>query len=126
MPSSRRTILLVKKSRGPYKNRWDLPGDRPDHGETILQTLKREIKEETGIELLDAVFHANCAFTIEYMDNNESISFHHICLIYKATKFDASHFKEAINHEDVQSCAWIKKSELNCTPLSNVALSILL
>jgi 8-oxo-dGTP diphosphatase len=113
-------ILLVKKSRGPYLGMWDLPGGRPIHGETILQTLQREVKEETGVELIGVVPHTNQAFVVEYKDGNEAISLHHTCLIYKALQFNLSHFRTNINQEDVAGCAWIKKSQLNHLPISKV------
>ncbi len=117
-------ILLVKKSRGPYRGTWDLPGGRPSHGETISQTLQREVREETGLRLVKMIPHANHAFVAEYIDGKESIALHHTCLIYKATQFDASSFKANINEEDVAGCAWIKKSELSHIPLSKVVLCV--
>ena len=41
-------ILLVEKGRGPYTGQWGLPGGGMDPGETPLETLKREMLEETG------------------------------------------------------------------------------
>ena len=41
-------ILLIKKSRGPYTGLYDLPGGSQEQGESHLETLKREIMEETG------------------------------------------------------------------------------
>ena len=43
-------LLLVKRSQFPYKDAWALPGGflRPD--ETIEETAKRELLEETGVE----------------------------------------------------------------------------
>ncbi len=115
-------ILLVKKSRGPYRGLWDLPGGRPAYGETIPQTLQREVREETGIELIDVVSHTNQAFVVEYKDGEEVISLHHTCLIYKATQFDSSRFQENINEEDVAGCAWLEKSQLTHLPISKVVL----
>ena len=45
-------ILLIKKARGPYTGLYDLPGGSPEAGETSLETLAREIKEETGCDLV--------------------------------------------------------------------------
>ena len=47
-------ILLIKKARGPYTGLYDVPGGSQEEGETYLQTLKREIMEETGCTLLKA------------------------------------------------------------------------
>ena len=40
-------ILLIEKSRGPYKGLYDLPGGSLEPGENLEQTLVREVKEET-------------------------------------------------------------------------------
>lgn len=48
-------ILLIKKARGPYTGLYDLPGGSQEHGESYLETLKREITEETGCEVVEAI-----------------------------------------------------------------------
>lgn len=47
-------ILLIKKARGPYTGLYDLPGGSQEHGENYLDTLKREIEEETGCKVKSA------------------------------------------------------------------------
>jgi 8-oxo-dGTP diphosphatase len=115
-------ILLVKKTRGPYTGMWDLPGGRPEHGESISQTLTREVKEETGLDLLEAAFLNNYAFVVDYMEGEQKVSLHHTCLIYKATNLDFSQIQENIHEEDVAGCCWIELSQLTNTPLSKVVL----
>ena len=43
-------LLLVKRSQFPYKGAWALPGGFLRSGETIEETAKRELLEETGVE----------------------------------------------------------------------------
>jgi len=44
-------ILLVKRSTAPFKGYWALPGGRVEEGEVIEQTVVREVKEETGLDV---------------------------------------------------------------------------
>jgi 8-oxo-dGTP diphosphatase len=44
-------ILLIKRSTPPFVGYWALPGGRVDPGETVEQTIVREVKEETGLDV---------------------------------------------------------------------------
>jgi 8-oxo-dGTP diphosphatase len=44
-------ILLIKRKTRPFVGYWALPGGRMDPGETIEQTVVREVKEETGLDV---------------------------------------------------------------------------
>jgi 8-oxo-dGTP diphosphatase len=44
-------ILLIKRSTPPFIGYWALPGGRSEPGETAEQTVVREVKEETGLEV---------------------------------------------------------------------------
>jgi 8-oxo-dGTP diphosphatase len=44
------TVLMIHKMTGPQPDRWDLPGGGLAPDEPLLHALRREIREETGIE----------------------------------------------------------------------------
>src|SRR5215475_7638540 len=45
------SVLLLLNERGE----WDLPGGRPDPGEDQRAALRREVREETGVEVGAAI-----------------------------------------------------------------------
>lgn len=47
-------FLLVKRSKEKYKNTkgsWDIVGGRIEPGSGLIENLKREVKEETNLEI---------------------------------------------------------------------------
>lgn len=52
--------LLIRRAKPPRAGEWSLPGGRQEWGETIEETARRELAEETGLRaeslhLLDVV-----------------------------------------------------------------------
>ena len=45
-----RKVLLVRRKRPPYAGLWSLPGGTVEGGEAPRDAMRRELKEETGLE----------------------------------------------------------------------------
>ncbi|MCS7093284.1 MAG: NUDIX hydrolase [Patescibacteria group bacterium] len=48
--------LFLMKSSGKFGNEWIVPGGKVNFGVNLIDALKREIKEETNIEILNPRF----------------------------------------------------------------------
>lgn len=46
-------LLMVKKSKDDPKNpnKWEVPGGRMEFGEAVEEHIKREVKEEVGLDI---------------------------------------------------------------------------
>lgn len=53
LENSQGQILLVKRKIEPQKGMLDLPGGFVEPGETVEESIKRELKEEIGVEVGD-------------------------------------------------------------------------
>lgn len=44
-------ILLIRRANEPFKGRWAIPGGRIEENESAEDCLRREMKEETGLDV---------------------------------------------------------------------------
>lgn len=71
-------VLCIQKERGPYKNRFDLPGGSQKEKEGLTETLVREFREETGYEIENYV---NCRVYDAFVEESYR-TVHHIMVFY--------------------------------------------
>ena len=81
-------ILLIKKKTGPYDGLLDLPGGSFEFGETPEETLKREMLEETGLEVIKYQLFDASSVVVEWKyDDNTNILFHHVGIFYQILEY---------------------------------------
>jgi len=44
-------ILLVRRGVEPSRDKWSIPGGSIEWGEPMMEAVKREVREETGLEV---------------------------------------------------------------------------
>lgn len=119
-------ILLVKKARGAYTGKYDFPGGSFEHGEKPIETLKREIMEETNMEVLDcSLFQANSVVVDwQHKDDDGKEHMHHIGIIYEVSLKEGK-IKEDADGLDSLGAVWFKIEDLTkdmISPLTYEAL----
>jgi len=105
-------ILIVKRANEPAKGLWSVPGGVVELGEQLHEALKREVREETGLEvdverLLDAV--DNIVF-----DEEDRIRYHYVLLDYLC------HLRGGvlIAADDVHEIQWVSLEALQSLPIT--------
>lgn len=115
-------ILLVKKGRGPYTGKLDLPGGKPEHGEAPNQTLAREILEETGVKTLASKLFDNYSTVVEELiRGNAKERTHHMGLLYLILAYDETMLVPYMNIEDSLGAQWYQLEGLTEDTLSPFA-----
>lgn len=118
-------ILLINKANGPYKGKLDLPGGTPEFGEKPVVTLHREIKEETGIIVLNQELFDTDSVLLDWNHNKEIIKVHHTGVFYKITSYTGN-IKTNIElddaNDDSKGAKFYEIAKLNKNNLSEITI----
>ena len=73
-------LLLEKRKNEPGKGKWSIPGGLVELGESVEQTVIREVREETGLEV-EKPEHIDVVDNV-VRDNNSEIKYHFVIIDY--------------------------------------------
>ena len=103
-------VLLVQRGHEPSKGKWSLPGGMLELGESLDEGIKREVAEETGldveaielVELIDRILR-------ETGPEGERVRYHYViadylCRVKGGTLLAAS---------DAEAVRWVERAEWN-------------
>lgn len=95
-------IFLAKSHKWP--DRWVVPGGHLDWGETLIDSVKREVKEETGLDVEDikAVGIQESIFSQESHDPKHMIFLDYSCRAVN---------KDVKLNDELQEYIWIKPED---------------
>ena len=114
-------IALIRKARGGYKGKLDLPGGGIEHTETPEEALIRELQEEAGVTVTNyELFGVPSSNILWQMTEEIKEDLHHIGIIYKV-EIKEKNVKEEPDGIDSEGCNWYDINELDKEELSPFA-----
>ncbi len=113
-------VLLIQRGKAPNKGQWSIPGGKQRLGETIVQTVHRELLEETRVKikqpaLLDVV-------DVIMPDDKGEIQYHYTLVDYQAEWLSG----ECRSGDDADTVKWVSFDELNSVGLLKITREIIL
>jgi len=119
-----RAVLLIKKSRGPYQGKYDLPGGRIEFGETLAAALQREIEEEANAQVISYSFLSNEEYFCTYSKEGEERAFHHVGIYFITDlKIDTLRTGQDGHDSDGAEFVHLKNVSLDCvSPIAYKAI----
>ena len=116
-------LLCIEKTRGPYQNRFDLPGGSQELSEGLTETLKREVLEETGYTL--SRYLNPRIYDVLVQEEGEDFAVHHI-MAFQDVVLDVESSQKSLPHEvlegsnDSAKAVWVPIEQMtqeNASPL---------
>jgi mutator protein MutT len=99
-------MLLEKRQNDPGKGKWSIPGGLVELGESLEQTVIREVEEETGLQV-EKPEHVDIVDQVNF-DENGKIKYHFIIIDY-FVRLKGGTLKAA---SDAAELRWVKLEEV--------------
>ena len=113
-----RNILLVERAKEPLKGYWSIPGGIVEAGERLEDAVRREVREETGLEIEPLAM-----FEIfeRIMPDREARPEYHYVLIDYLCRVVGGQLAAA---SDVSQVAWVSEQNLREYRLTEGTLAV--
>ncbi len=99
--------LIIKRAHEPRKGEWSLPGGLIDLGESLTDAVRREIKEETGLDVeLGPIIET---FDRIHRDGDGRIRYHFVIVDYVCWPKGG----DAVAGSDADAVAWVTADEVD-------------
>ena len=108
-------MLFTRRAVDPDKGKLDLPGGFVDPMESAEQAVKRELKEELGVEVISLKYF--CSFPNEYKYSGLSVFTTDLAFLTEIDKIS-----EITPMDDISAVEYIYPEELNMEELPSVSM----
>ena len=112
-------VLLVRRARPPLQGQWSIPGGGLEVGETITAGIQREVREETGLEVL-VLQHIGIFERILHDDSGRTQ--YHYVLIDHLCEVAGGALRAG---GDASEVAWASAAELSRFSLTDTSLEVI-
>ena len=99
--------LIIRRAHEPRKGEWSLPGGHLDLGESLIDAVRREVKEETGLDVHPGPIVET--FDRVHRDPDGRIRFHFVIVDFVCEAPSG----EAVAGSDAEAVAWVTAAELD-------------
>ena len=110
--------LLIRRGSEPLKGEWSIPGGMLEVGEELAEGVRRELKEETGLDVepLEIV-----ATFDRIMREGERVKYHYVIVDY-VCRLLGGHLQPA---SDVVDACWVYREEMPQYHLTEMATKVI-
>ncbi|MBZ5561880.1 MAG: NUDIX hydrolase [Acidobacteriia bacterium] len=115
----RRRALLIRRGREPLKGEWSIPGGVVELGEELAKAARRELKEETGLEVEPL---AVIAVFDRIQRVRRRVKYHYVIVDY-VCRLKRGRLRPA---SDVVDARWVRREDLHRYHLNPLALSVIM
>lgn len=116
---NRNRILLVERGKNPLKGYWSLPGGVVESGETLDHAIRREVLEETGLQI--EPLGVLEIFERIMRDAKGAAEYHYVLIDYVCRLIAGT----PCAGDDVSRVAWVKQSSLRDYTITEGTLPVI-